>query len=560
MIEALRQILLDSTEITDVIVDRVYLNNRAQFEALPAILIEKDSAEPNEVKERTSGIDMYRVSVSCFAIDYIHASYLSRAVRSALDGYGGNVNISVGTVSGMTDYSIAIGRLSFSTERDDWSDQNDGLQIITQEYMCHVYREGAFTGNPPVFVDGNWIVFENSAASFPGTGLSNVLYGDTSSGLLYYWDGSAYQTWNSGGGGGGGTVWRDGAGAPSNALGANGDYYLNTTNGDVHKKAAGTYSVVGNIKGPAGANGTNGTNGSDGADGVDGADGREIELQKTATHVQWRYAGEATWTDLVALSDITGPAGTNGTNGTNGSDGAPGSVWYSGSGTPSSGLGINGDYYLNTTTWDLSFKSSGTWAVIGNIKGATGATGATGPSGTSGFTTVGLALGNLTNPDAIRFIRINANNTVSALSAADMRTALGIIDTVSFAIDLNGDTVAAATTTYYNPYAGQVTDNTTEANRQAVIPFSGTLKNFYVQSTSTQTATGTLVFTVRINGVDTGVSVTIPQSGAAQVRSDTTNTATVNAGDLISVKAVNSAAASASCTLKSMAFIIERTY
>jgi len=60
------------------------------------------------------------------------------------------------------------------------------------------------------------------------------------------------------GGGGGGSSWFDGAGTPSSGLGVNGDYYLNTTNGDVYEKAGGTWTLVGNIKGPAGTNGTNG--------------------------------------------------------------------------------------------------------------------------------------------------------------------------------------------------------------------------------------------------------------------------------------------------------------
>ena len=40
-----------------------------------------------------------------------------------------------------------------------------------------------------------------------------------------------------------------------------------------------------------------------------GDDGREIELQTTATHVQWRYVGDAAWTDLVSLAAITGDDG-----------------------------------------------------------------------------------------------------------------------------------------------------------------------------------------------------------------------------------------------------------
>lgn len=66
---------------------------------------------------------------------------------------------------------------------------------------------------------------------------------------------------------------------------------------------------------------TGGLSGTDGVDGTDGTDGREIELQTNATHIQWRYVGDVSWTNLVALSTITGPAGANGTNGADGQDG-----------------------------------------------------------------------------------------------------------------------------------------------------------------------------------------------------------------------------------------------
>lgn len=41
-------------------------------------------------------------------------------------------------------------------------------------------------------------------------------------------------------------------------------------------------------------------------------------------------------------------------------------------------------------------------------------------------TTIGKAILNLTNPGAVTFLRMNADNTPSALSASDMRTALGL--------------------------------------------------------------------------------------------------------------------------------------
>ena len=40
-----------------------------------------------------------------------------------------------------------------------------------------------------------------------------------------------------------------------------------------------------------------------------GADAREIELQKGETSIQWRYAGDQEWTDLISLAEITGSDG-----------------------------------------------------------------------------------------------------------------------------------------------------------------------------------------------------------------------------------------------------------
>lgn len=55
-----------------------------------------------------------------------------------------------------------------------------------------------------------------------------------------------------------------------------------------------------------------------------GADAREIELQKSGTTIQWRYAGDSEWTDLVTLAEITGPAGSPGPQGEKGATGAKG--------------------------------------------------------------------------------------------------------------------------------------------------------------------------------------------------------------------------------------------
>ena len=77
---------------------------------------------------------------------------------------------------------------------------------------------------------------------------------------------------------------------------------------------------AGGENGTDGKNGINGTNGKDGINGVDGKDGvngKNIEVQRAATHIQWRYEG-GEWQDLVAITDITGPAGQDGKDGANG--------------------------------------------------------------------------------------------------------------------------------------------------------------------------------------------------------------------------------------------------
>ena len=86
------------------------------------------------------------------------------------------------------------------------------------------------------------------------------------------------------------------------------------------------------------------TAGGSGA-GQDGADGREIELNATATHLQWRYAATGStpataWTNLVALADIRGPQGVQGDDGAKGDKGDKGDPGEQG---PQGSAGIQGE-------------------------------------------------------------------------------------------------------------------------------------------------------------------------------------------------------------------------
>ena len=64
--------------------------------------------------------------------------------------------------------------------------------------------------------------------------------------------------------------------------------------------------------------------------------------------------------------------------------------------------------------------------IVSLANGGTAGTNALSARTSLGATTVGANLFTLVNPDDTRFIRLNANNTISALSAVDMRTALSV--------------------------------------------------------------------------------------------------------------------------------------
>jgi hypothetical protein len=105
---------------------------------------------------------------------------------------------------------------------------------------------------------------------------------------------------------------------------------------------------------------------------------------------------------------------------------APTGLTVSGSPVTSSGtlaLSLTAGYSIPTTSsqsnWDAAYTQRLQWdGGSTNLVASTGRT-------SLGGTTVGQNFFTLTNPGAITFPRINADNTVSALSAADFRTAIG---------------------------------------------------------------------------------------------------------------------------------------
>lgn len=103
-----------------------------------------------------------------------------------------------------------------------------------------------------------------------------------------------------------------------------------------------------------------------------------------------------------------------------------------------------------------------------------------------------------------------------------------------------GTTIAASTTVYS---AINSSSTSTENTRQSAITFNCTLSGMTVVTGSSQSGTGSLVFTARFNAVAQSTVVTVAAGSAAGVFS-TTTTSSYTALQKISIEVKNNATAS----------------
>ncbi|MCZ4242371.1 beta strand repeat-containing protein [Pedobacter punctiformis] len=182
-----------------------------------------------------------------------------------------------------------------------------------------------------------------------------------------------------------------GSGAPGLNTGANGDSYVNTTNGDVYTKQGNTWVVTGNIKGLKGDAGVVGVQGMPGASGAPGTPGSgtagapgtgvTIVTNDSGT---WVYNPTTnTWTNINGPKGDKGDKGDAGVVGVQGMPGTSGAPGTPGSGTPGApGTGVtivtndSGTWVYNPTT--------NTWTNINGPKGDKGDAGVVGVQGMPG--------------------------------------------------------------------------------------------------------------------------------------------------------------------------------
>ena len=183
---------------------------------------------------------------------------------------------------------------------------------------------------------------------------------------------------------------RNGKGAPSNAVGADGDFYIDTLKLDFYgPKVNGRWPAPVSLRGPAGANGADGKTGATGASGPAGANGAKGS-SGGATGPQGP-TGPAGPQGETGPQGVPGPTGPIGLTGDAGATGPAGSAGATGATGPAGSPGAQGPQGLQGLPGSSGVQGLQGLQGIQGAQGATGATGLTGATGPSQVQVVSIA-------------------------------------------------------------------------------------------------------------------------------------------------------------------------
>lgn len=167
-----------------------------------------------------------------------------------------------------------------------------------------------------------------------------------------------------------------GPSAPAPTDGKEGDWYLDSSTWDIYRKEGAGWIRRGSLIGPKGEPGKDGVQWYyDETPSASVGNIGDVNFNGTTGDIHRRTA-----TGWELVGNFRGPQGKQGPKGDTGPKGDP-ARWLSGSGVPSGALGANGDMYLNVDTSEVYKKASDVWVLQGSIKGRVGDPGPVGPTG-----------------------------------------------------------------------------------------------------------------------------------------------------------------------------------
>ena len=317
---------------------------------------------------------------------------------------------------------------------------------------------------------------------------------------------------------------RNGKGAPSNALGVDGDFYIDTLKLDFYgPKANGRWPSPVSLRGPAGTNGADGKTGATGSNGPAGATGAKGSSGGATgpTGAQGPIgpqgpagiqgvSGPAGPAGPIGLTGDTGPAGATGATGPAGASGAPGPQGAQGLPGSTGSTGLQGIQGLQGATGLTGAQG------LQGIQGATGSTGATGPSQvqvvpitswqlsttTAGTGNTSTGFGNLAPSKSYEFI-IGVNGKLASTQAPSYSIKVGLTLQCS-------DPSAVVTYSVSSAFGYSNDGDATTYSKESFIVI-GTL------ATSAANPSSTLSITATDSGTTTGADV-MTLSGSAFIQ------------------------------------------
>ena len=155
-------------------------------------------------------------------------------------------------------------------------------------------------------------------------------------------------------------------------------------------------------------------------------------------------------------------------------------------------------------------------------------------------TTVGGNLLTLANPSAITFPRFNANNTVSALSASDFKTAIGATGGGTVVHASGAKWSPADSTTYYWGSIPDLAPSATADIKRIYIPVTGTITRVtvFTYTNGTNSSDTDSIYLRLNNSSDTLISSSHTYTADSEIITNSSLSISITAGDYVEFKQV----------------------